>query len=81
MGALMKNAREEKTVITARVELSATEYSAVEAWQQANAVASQSHALRELVRIGLLAEIRKIYEMAVKSREQADEKVSCSETL
>lgn len=46
------------------VRLSEEELAAVEGWRQANMFASRADALRELVRLGLLSEIGRIYRAA-----------------
>lgn len=42
---------------------------AVEGWRSANGVRDQSEAINELVRIGLMSEIAKIYRMVTESRD------------
>ncbi len=46
------------------VRLNDEELAAVEGWRQANMFASRADALRELVRLGLLSEIGRIYRAA-----------------
>ncbi len=60
-----------------RVEVTFTEeqYAALEGWRSANRVGERSEAVRELVRIGLLAEIARVYRLvagAVESDDGAD---------
>jgi len=43
------------------VALSDEQYAAAEAWRSANGIDDRSEALGELVRLGLLSEIAKIY--------------------
>jgi hypothetical protein len=49
--------------INVSVVLTGEQAAAVEGWRVANQIHSQSDAVRELVRIGLLAEIGRIYRM------------------
>lgn len=51
------------------LELSIDELAAVEGWRTANELPSTSHALRELVRLGLLSEISKIHSVVVSVRD------------
>ena len=53
---------------TATVELSASELAAVEAWREANHIGNQREALRELIKYGLLGEIRRIYQSSERNR-------------
>ncbi len=46
---------------------------AVEGWRVANGLASRSDAVKELVRLGLLSEIAKVYGMVSGMRDEADE--------
>lgn len=60
-----------------RVEVTFTEeqYAALEGWRSANRVGDRSEAVRELVRLGLLAEIARVYRLvvgAVDAEEGAD---------
>lgn len=60
-----------------RVEVTFTEeqYAALEGWRSANRVGDRSDAVRELVRLGLLAEIARVYRLvvgAVEAEEGAD---------
>ncbi|RST84709.1 hypothetical protein EJC49_19495 [Aquibium carbonis] len=50
-----------------RVEVTFTEeqYAALEGWRSANRVGDRSEAVRELVRLGLLAEIARVYRLVV----------------
>ena len=59
-----------KHLYTATVELSASELSAVEAWREANAIQDRTEALRELIKFGLLSEIRRVYQFSERSRER-----------
>jgi hypothetical protein len=49
--------------VSASIVLTGEQAAAVEGWRVANHIDSQSEALRELVRIGLLSEIGRIYRM------------------
>jgi Arc/MetJ-type ribon-helix-helix transcriptional regulator len=49
--------------INVSVVLTGEQAAAVEGWRVANRIDSQSDAVRELVRIGLLSEIGRIYRM------------------
>lgn len=42
---------------------------AVEGWRNANGIPEQSDAIGELVRIGLMSEIAKIYRLVTESRD------------
>jgi hypothetical protein len=44
---------------------------AVEGWRQAHGLSNQSEALGELVRLGLMSEIGRIYRMATSARDAA----------
>lgn len=55
---------------TATVELSASELAAVEAWREANRIGNQREALRELIKYGLLGEIRRIYQSSERNRDR-----------
>ena len=55
------------------IRLSTEELAAVEGWRRANMLDSRADALRELVRLGLLSEIGRIYR-AVTGSEGAEER-------
>jgi hypothetical protein len=57
-----------------RVEVIFTEeqYAALEGWRSANRVVERSEAVRELVRLGLLAEIARVYRLVAGAVEQDD---------
>lgn len=65
----MQDTPRKKSMYSTVVQLSASELSAVEAWRSANEICSQAEALRELVRFGLLGEIRRVYEQSERNRE------------
>ncbi len=50
------------------VRLNDEELAAVEGWRQANMFGSRAEALRELVRLGLLSEIGRIYRAAAECK-------------
>ncbi len=56
--------------IKVSIELSGEQAAAVEGWRAANRIPSHSHAVRELVRIGLLSEIGRIYRMIAEGNER-----------
>jgi hypothetical protein len=51
-----------KSLYEASVTLTVSELQAIEAWRQAQAIPDQEGALRRLVQLGLLTEIRELYE-------------------
>lgn len=55
--------------ISVSVVLQGEQAAAVEGWRVANRIDSQPEAVRELVRIGLLSEIGRIYRMIAEGRE------------
>ena len=56
------------------VTLTDEQYAAVEGWRAAQGIEDQPEALGELVRIGLLSEIAKIYRFVTESRAGSREK-------
>ncbi len=67
----MKTTRS-KEMFTVAIELNTTELSAAEAWRESSCIGTRAEALRELVRLGLLSEIRKVYENSERCREASD---------
>ena len=57
----MNETRWEVSTLRIEVPLSEEELAAVEGWQKANDLASRETAVRQLVRLGLLSEIGRIY--------------------
>lgn len=55
------------------VLLSAEEMAALEGWRKANSVSSTSDAVRELIRMGLLSEIGRIYRAVIRYRAMNDD--------
>lgn len=66
----MEETPRQKNMYSTVVQLSASELSAVEAWRNAKSIGSQAEALRELVKYGLLVEIRRIYERSERDRDR-----------
>ncbi|MEM7746656.1 MAG: hypothetical protein AAF346_00275 [Pseudomonadota bacterium] len=66
----MEKDEAKRHLYTATVELSASELAAVEAWREANRVGNQREALRELIKYGLLGEIRRIYQSSERNRDR-----------
>ena len=60
---------------TTQVRLTEEEFAAIEGWRRANRFASRDEAMRELIRLGLLSEIGRIYR-AVTRRQQGDGEAS-----
>lgn len=58
--------------IKVSIELSGEQAAAVEGWRAANRIPSHSHAVRELVRIGLLSEIGRIYRMIADGKDREE---------
>jgi hypothetical protein len=56
-----------------RVSFSGELGEAVEGWRAANGLATRSEAVTELVRLGLLSEIAKVYGMVTGMRDEADD--------
>jgi len=54
------------------VMLSKDELSAVEGWKAANNIRSNTQALRELVRLGLLSELSQSYDLVKSVRQTTD---------
>lgn len=63
-----KDVRELPTV---RIEVPLTdeEHAAVQGWRQANGLGSTESAARQLIRLGLLSEIGRIYQVSAKGDE------------
>ena len=51
------------------VELSHEQMAAAEGWRAAHGISDQAEAFGELIRLGLLSEIAKIYRMVCKDRD------------
>lgn len=62
------------------VTLTDEQFAAVEGWRAANRVRDRSDAVRELVRIGLLSEIARVYRMVASVRDDGDLAEGLSET-
>lgn len=58
-----------------RVTLSDEQMAAVDGWRAANRIADRSEAVRELVRLGLLGEIARVYQLVAKIRDGGEERV------
>jgi hypothetical protein len=58
--------------INVTIELTGEQAAAVEGWSAANRISSHKEAVRELVRIGLLSEIGRIYRMISDGRDRDD---------
>ncbi|MGY6710532.1 MAG: hypothetical protein ACXIVF_19590 [Rhizobiaceae bacterium] len=56
-----------------QVALNAEQLAAVEGWRAANRIDTREEAVQELVRIGLLSEIARIYRMVSGVREDPDD--------
>ena len=55
-----------------RLELDSEEFAAVEGWRVANNLPTTAHAVRELLRLGLLSEISKVFGVVSAVRESVD---------
>ncbi len=55
-----------------RLTLNNEEFAAVEGWRAANNLPSMAHAVRELLRLGLLSEISKVYGVVSAVRDSVD---------
>ena len=66
----MEKDEAKRHLFTATGVRSASELAAVEAWLEANRVCIQRVALRELIKYGLLGEIRRIYQSSERNRDR-----------
>jgi hypothetical protein len=56
------------------VSLSEEQMAAVEGWRAANRIESRKKAVQELVRLGLLSEIARVYRMVAAARDDFDDR-------
>lgn len=82
-GRLIRNgagAMYEGNAIKVALELTGEQAAALEGWRVANRIESHPEAVRELVRIGLLSEIGRIYRMISGARDHEEALLEGPET-